>query len=265
MTHQRLLHTLLFSLVAIPAVHLGPASAQDRSPQDAPGSVSDRPWRIELEGGALWQSRNDVQIPGDTGTRFSMIDLTGSGPFPVGRLTVDWDVSKRNSLRFVYAPLSLDGGGTLSQPTDFNGTSFAPGPAWGSYRFDTYRLTWSYRFWQSERWTWRAELTGLLRDAEIELRQGSTSSSKSNTGFVPLLHVSGDWRFADRWSLSGVLDGAYASQGRAVDLSLKVGYDLSDRWRISGGYRTIEGGSDGDDVYTFAWVHAAVLSVTFGI
>ena len=264
MNINSLLRALLATLAVILVLPGSPLRAQTDSASGAPRSVAEHPWRIELEGGALWQSRNDVQIPGDTGTRFSLIDLSGAGPFPVGRLTVDWDVSERNSLRFVYAPLGLDGSGTLSQPTDFNGTSFAPGPAWASYRFDTYRLTWSYRFWQSERWTWRAGLTGLVRDAEIELRQGSTSSSKSNTGVVPLLHLSGDWRFAERWSLSGVLDGAYASQGRAVDLALKVGYDLSDRWRISGGYRTIEGGSDGTDVYTFAWVHAAVLSVTYG-
>ena len=36
---------------------------------------------ISLEAGAVWQERNDVQIPGDTGTRFSLAELgtyTGS-------------------------------------------------------------------------------------------------------------------------------------------------------------------------------------------
>lgn len=252
-----LIGVLLLCLVVRASAQAGIGSSDRRS-------VDDSPWRVELEGGALWQSRNDVQIPGDTGTRTSLDEVIGTGAFAVGRLTVDWDVSERNSLRFVYAPLSVDGNGSLSQPTDFNGTTFAPGAAWAGYRFDTYRLSWRYRFWQSERWTWRAGLTALVRDAEIELRQGTSYSSKTNTGVVPLLHVSGDWRFAERWNLAGVIDGAYASQGRAVDLSLKLGYDLSDRWRLSGGYRTIEGGSDGDDVYTFAWLHAAVVSLTYG-
>ena len=30
---------------------------------------------ISLEAGAVWQERNDVQIPGDTGTRFSLAEL----------------------------------------------------------------------------------------------------------------------------------------------------------------------------------------------
>ena len=34
-------------------------------------------FRFELEGGPAWQSKNDVQIPGNTGTEFSFKDLTG--------------------------------------------------------------------------------------------------------------------------------------------------------------------------------------------
>jgi hypothetical protein len=36
---------------------------------------------IELEAGPVWQSNNDVQLPGENGTRFSFKDLTGDGPF----------------------------------------------------------------------------------------------------------------------------------------------------------------------------------------
>lgn len=37
---------------------------------------------IEVESGAVWFSQNDTRIPGDTGTEFDMLDLTGSGPDP---------------------------------------------------------------------------------------------------------------------------------------------------------------------------------------
>ena len=48
---------------------------------------------------------------------------------------------------------------------------------------------------------------------------------------------------------------------RAVDLALKVGYDFNDHWGITAGYRTVEGGADVDEVYNFAWLHYAVVSV----
>ena len=41
---------------------------------------------LEIESGAVWFSRNDTRIPGDTGTKFDMLDLTGSGPEPYVRL-----------------------------------------------------------------------------------------------------------------------------------------------------------------------------------
>ena len=227
-------------------------------------SVDERPWRMELEGGALWQSRNQAKVPGEGGTRFSLLDLTGTDAGAFGRWTLEWDRNRRHGFRLVIAPHEVEGSGDLDKPVSFDGVNFAPGRARGTYRFDTYRLTWRYRFHDTEEWSWRAGLTLLLRDAEIAVRQGGLSASKSNTGVVPLLHLQGDWRFEERWSLQGVVDGAYASQGRAVDLSLKLGYDLSDRWRVAAGYRTIEGGSDGNDVLTFAWLHAAVVSVTYG-
>ncbi|HPA83025.1 MAG TPA: hypothetical protein PLS95_19560, partial [Thermoanaerobaculales bacterium] len=41
---------------------------------------------VELELGPVWQSSNDVQIPDDAdGTRFSLVDLAGYGPWPAGR------------------------------------------------------------------------------------------------------------------------------------------------------------------------------------
>ncbi|MFN2165245.1 MAG: hypothetical protein ACK2U9_03175, partial [Anaerolineae bacterium] len=41
---------------------------------------------LTFETGALWFSRNDVRIPGDTGTKFDMLDLTDSGPEAFARL-----------------------------------------------------------------------------------------------------------------------------------------------------------------------------------
>jgi hypothetical protein len=60
----------------------------------AAGRKVERPFTVDAEAGAVWQSRNDVQIPGTTGTRFDLTDVTGSGPWPAGRLTFDWDMGR---------------------------------------------------------------------------------------------------------------------------------------------------------------------------
>ena len=241
------------------------AVALQATPAAAPRQrLDDRPWRVELEGGALWSSRNDVQVPGNTGTRFSLLDLTGEGAWPVGRITVEWDVAEKHGLRLLYAPIRTDGTGTLGQPTSFDGVNFATGQATGKYRFDTYRLAYRYRFWSNEHWNWRVGLTGLIRAASIEVSLGNLSARKTNVGFVPLISLTGTWRFAARWSALLDVEGAAASQGRAFDVALKLGYDVNERSRLSFGYRTIEGGADGDEVFSFAWLHAAVVSFTYG-
>jgi hypothetical protein len=223
-----------------------------------------QPFAVEVEGAALWQSRNDVAIPGDTGTQFALDDLTGSGPFPGGRVELSWRLAQRHELRAVVAPLRISGTGTLDEPVEFDGESFAPGTATdATYRFDSYRLTYRYRIHDGEEWIWNLGLTAFLRDAEIELKQAGVAASKSNTGVVPLLHVAGSWHFAPDWRLALDADGAASPQGRALDAALKGYWRIGEDLELGFGYRTIEGGADNDEVYTFAWIHEAVVSLRF--
>jgi hypothetical protein len=221
-----------------------------------------RAFAVELEGGVLWQTRNDVAVPGDDGTRFALDELTGSGPFPAARLYATWSPAERHELRLLLAPLSVSGEGELDEEVSFAGETFAPGvPTDATYRFDSYRLTYRYLFHDGERWDWRVGVTAKLRDAEIELEQGGTSASKTDTGFVPLLHVAGDWHFAPGWRMSLDLDGAASPQGRAFDLALKGYWTIREGLDLGLGYRTVEGGADNDEVYTFSWFQQVVVSL----
>ena len=222
------------------------------------------PVSVELEGGSLWQSRNDVRIPGDTGTRFSIADLIGQGTYPVWRATVDWDVDQRHALRAVYAPLELDGSGRLVEQTSFAGETFDAGaPTEGTYKFNSYRLGYRYTFLHRDAWRMRVGGTLFVRDAKIELRQGATRASDSDVGFVPLLNFAAEYYPSKPWRIVAELDGLASGQGRAFDFSLKGHYDLSDWCSVSLGYRTIEGGADNDDVYSFAWLQSVVASIGF--
>jgi len=230
-----------------------------------PGRASaqaDPRFSAELEVGPVWQSRNDVQIPNDDdGTRFSLVDLAGSGPWLGARLYFTWSISERHGVRALLAPLSYTETGVLDEPVDFVGEAYLPGaPTEANYRFNSWRLTYRYRFHGSDRWRWWVGFTAKVRDARIGLRQGETASSDSNVGFVPLLHLAADWRFAERWHVLMDLDALAGGPGRAEDLGLKIAVDVSDRWTVTAGYRTVEGGADTDDVFNFAWFHSAVVS-----
>ena len=219
---------------------------------------------LELEGGAVWQTRNDVRIPNDAAaTRFSLVDLAGSGPWAAWRAYLTWNLSDRRQLRVLAAPLSVTETGVPGRPVQFAGTSFASGvPTTATYTFNSYRLTYRWRFHDGERWTWWVGGTAKIRDATIALRQGATAAKKDDLGFVPLLHVAGDARLAGPWRFTLDADALAGGPGRAEDVALKLAYDVDERWRLAAGYRTVEGGANVDAVYTFAWLHYAVLSVT---
>jgi hypothetical protein len=220
-------------------------------------------WTVELEAGPIWQSYNDVEIPNDgSATRFSLRDLAGSGPWSGARLYVTWNMAERHGLRLLLAPFSLTETGAPADEVRFAGETFDGGRSTETtYTFNSYRVSYRYRWHEGERSTAWVGGTAKLRDATIALEQDGLSARKDDLGFVPLLHLAGEWRFAPRWRMALDLDGLAGGPGRALDAALEVGYELSDRWSVEGGYRTVEGGADVTEVYTFAWLHSAAVSV----
>ncbi len=235
------------------------------APMIAPAAESESPSpALTVELGAAWQLRNTAQVSNEPpNTRFKIDDLTGDGPYPAGRVVLDWPLNEKHRLRFLIAPLGIDETGTTSQPIVFRNTTFAPGPIDVKYRFDSYRASYRYVFYERERWTWSGGGTLNIRDAEIRLRQGALTRVRKNTGVVPLLALEGQWRFAPGWY--GLLDfeGLAAPQGRAIDVALKLGYDITPNISVAGGYRILDGGADNDDLYTFARFDSAVLGLTW--
>jgi hypothetical protein len=237
--------------ITIVALIAGPASAADHSR-----------FSLELEAGPVWQSSNDVQIPNDdTGTRFSLKDLVGTGPWPAGRLYFTWNINEKHGLRVLLAPLSYTETGIFDDDVLFAGEAYGAGvPTEATYQFNSWRLSYRYKFKDGEKWKLWVGFTAKVRDAKIELKQGDTASKDTDLGFVPLAHFAADWRFAEKWHLIFDFDGLAGGPGRAFDVALKIGYDINDSWSVTAGYRTVEGGADVDEVYNFAWFNAAVVS-----
>jgi hypothetical protein len=236
------------------------------SPAMVASSTAGEPYHFaaELEVGPVWQSRNEVQIPNDEmGTRFSLVELGGTGPWAAGRLYLSWEKG-RHGVRLLLAPLIIHESGVFDGEVDFAGATFQPGILTdATYKFSSWRITYSYRFHTGKRWRWWIGFSAKIRDAEIRLEQGDVVSKDTDVGFVPLLHLRSDWRFAEQWHLILDLDAIGGGPGRAEDLSVKLSRDIGARWRLAAGYRTVEGGADVESVYNFAWLNYAVVSATY--
>jgi len=225
-------------------------------------ALSDGPFRIELEAGAVWQERNDFAVPGTTGTLVQLAPYD-KGPWAAFRGTLTWDAAKNWSLRFVAAPLSTTTTFTPTSPVLFQNETFAAGqPLTVDYKFNSYRATWYYRFPSSGSVSFRGGLTANVRDAKIGLTNPQLSSAKTNVGFVPLLYGGVRWQAAERLALDLEAEGLAAPQGRAGDVVLKGEWALSPRVSLSAGVRLLEGGADSDEVYNFATFLYAIGGVS---
>jgi hypothetical protein len=235
------------------------------SPVAAPVQADEARAYLEVEAGPLWQSRNKVQIPNDaTADRFQLTDLAGSGPWASLRVNARWQFKGPHGIRLVLAPLSYEERGTFARDVRFDGATFVAGERLeAEYRFNSWRLGYSYQYYDAASWQLWVGATAKLRDAKIELTQGEVRGLDDDLGFVPLLYLAGEYRLGERWTFRFDFDGLAGGPGRAIDLGLKLGYRVNDRWRISAGYRGVEGGVDTDDVYNFAWFNTALVSAEY--
>jgi hypothetical protein len=221
-------------------------------------------WYIDVETGVAIDGYNDVQIPGNTGTRFSLSEGLDTDPAPFWRLRVSQDLGEKHHLSFLVAPLRLESSGGFDHIVSFAGVDFpANVNIEARYRFDSYRLTYRYRFYQNEKLYAGIGLTAKIRDAEISLFDVDRKASKANTGFVPLINLKLHWRFNKRLGFLFQGDGLAAPQGRAEDFLLAGFYYPDEKLGIKLGYRFLEGGADNDEVYTFALVNYIVIGATW--
>jgi hypothetical protein len=236
----------------------------------SPALAFENGYRVEVEAGGVWQSLNDVRSPTEAaaglprGSLFSLKDLQGAGTTAFVRLSGDYTWGGRHQVHALYAPLSIDGTGAFPVQVSFQGRTFAANMATaGSYRFDSYRLGYRYKFFDDTRWQIWGGAIVKVRDANIALTQGAVQANRSDTSFVPLLSLFVLRDIGDGWSAIFDFQGLAAPQGRAIDAAVKIRYQLTDSIGVSGGYRMLEGGADNDRVYTFAWLHYGLISLDY--
>ena len=219
---------------------------------------------IDLESGAVFTGKNDVRIPGNQGTLFSLKDDLISKTAFFYRIRLSYTIKSNHTISLLYAPLETKSEGSVSRDILFEGVIFpANTELKGTYKFNSYRLTYRYDFVKNPGFEFGLGLTGKIRDAKIALTSPGLVSEKTNVGFVPLINFRLLWNIDDNFGLLLDGDALAAPQGRAEDVLVAVTYNLSDGFGIRAGYRILEGGADNDEVYNFSLFHYASVGITY--
>lgn len=211
---------------------------------------------IDLETGLVIPGYNDVRIPGNEGTLFSLKDDLKPGAKVFYRLRAGYTIKLRHSFTLLYAPLELHSAGNSDKDISFQGVLFPAGTELdGTYRFNSYRITYRYDIVKKNRLVFGLGFTAKIRDAEITLSSTGLSAGKTNVGFVPIVNFRLLWKMDEKSGLLLEGDALAAPQGRAEDILLAATYQLTDKFGVRAGYRILEGGADNDEVYNFALFH----------
>lgn len=220
----------------------------------------------DLEAGVAFTGYNDVRIPADTGTFFSLADEITSKPALALRMRTGITFSGRHSLMLLAAPLRVTGSGTLDRDLLFQGMVFRTGIAvYSSYRFDSYRLTYRYLFKRGEKLSLAAGLTAKIRSADIALMSDSGYAHRSDLGAVPLVNLMADYRMSGKTGFLFEADALASPYGRAEDALLAFTHKPRPNLTLRAGYRVLEGGADGGgNVYTFSMFHYLTAGIMVG-
>jgi hypothetical protein len=219
---------------------------------------------IDLELGPVFTGYNDVRIPGDDGTLFSLKDDLVSKTAFFFRIRFDYTIRSRHTLSLLYAPLQTRSEGGMAQDVFFEGVLFPANTALeGTYKFNSYRLTYRYDFVKKPRIEFGLGLTAKIRDAKIAISSPGSDSEKTNVGFVPIINFRLMWNIIDRFGLLLYGDALAAPQGRAEDVLIAATFKLSDHLGIMAGYRILEGGADNAEVYNFSLFNYASVGIAY--
>ena len=217
---------------------------------------------FDLETGAVGTGYNNVRIPGDQGTLFSLKDDLVSKTEIFFRLRVNYTIKSRHTLSLLYAPLETESNGNLPYEILFEGVTFpANTDLTGTYKFNSYRLTYRYEIVLKPKFEFGLGFTAKIRDAKISLASAGLESEKANVGFVPIINFRMLWKPYEKFGILLEGDALAAPQGRAEDVLIAATYRVSDHFGFKAGYRILEGGADNDEVYNFALFNYASVGL----
>lgn len=220
---------------------------------------------IYSEAGLAFTGYNDARIPNDDNNdMFSLKDDLEPNVPLAGRINLYYNIGDRHQLGLLFAPLTIKSSGSFDRDIRYRGETFLMGEdIKASYRFNSYRLQYRYLFANQNIIIRAVGLSVKVRDAEISLKAGDKFATKTDLGFVPLISLRLGYDFNEMLAISLDGEGLGSPFGRAEDILTTLDIRYNDKLTFKAGYRFLEGGSDIDEVYTFAMIHYPVLGMSY--
>lgn len=206
--------------------------------------------------------------------------------FPVTRLSLDFNLTRRSSITLLYQPLKLETSNVLEEDIIVDDQVFAAGKGVDFlFNFGFYRGSYLYEFMpDNKKYDFAFGATIQIRNATInfEAQDGSAFRGSRDIGIVPALKLRTKRYFGNKYFIGLEADGIYAPVsylngadneivGAILDASLNGGFRLTKEASTFLNLRYIGGGAVGTDPdftgpgdgFVRNWLHFVNVSIGF--
>lgn len=239
-------------------------SVDNRHGADIQHSLPDHFFAWEM--GVLDVSRNTAAAPAATGTLTDWRFDQNNNPSVSGIVGVGWRLApgSRHGVYGVFSPFEVRESSQLTAGIDFGEENFPAGSEVSS-RFvaNDYRIGYGYSVIDGDRWDLAAGVSVAAFDTLLELSDDSVTEKRSNTIVRPVLGLRGTARISDRWMLIASYSVWDDAEVTLSDASLQAGYQLSQSWLATVGYRKAIRKIDTDEVISDLRLDQYSLGITY--
>jgi membrane-associated phospholipid phosphatase len=228
--------------------------------REAADPVTFKPrYRFVFEFGPVVQDKNLVRTPNDGGTTIDLADLATEYHM-TARMIYELYLTEKSEFTVWYGPMGMTDFGDPTEPFTVGDTTFDPSDPDAAifdsnYRWIDWRFGYRYNLVKNDHWTARvgASLQYSKTQFEVEQRNDEGDIIKGGDGrfetVFPLLHLSGAYRFNDRWSIEADFDGMSSGSEEYLNAGVFIRWRPSRIWDLAFGGRLIDGKIDDEKFY----------------
>lgn len=126
---------------------------------------------------------------------------------------------------------------------------------------DRAHATLRYTWLSNPTWAMKIGLSTTMEPDTAWQRLLLAANDKARVGSTPLMHLSGQHQFSDRWMLSLDAEGQHWSHGQSLDMDLRLDYHLTPSLALYGSYRLSDAFGDAYEGYGFPVSNSARFGV----